>query len=431
MPLKPQTYQTVSAEEAVALIQSGQHIFVHGAAATPQTLLEALAARAGELSEVTIHHIHIEGTAPHAQPECRKAFRVNNFFVGKNTRAAVNEGAADYVPIFLSEIPLLFRRGIVALDVALLQVSPPDAHGYCSLGTSVDVALAAAQTARILIAEVNPQMPRTHGDGNIHISKFHKLVAVDRPLIQHPVKPLSEVERRIGHHVASLIDNGATLQMGIGAIPNAVLEALLHHKALGVHTEMFSDGLIPLVEAGVVTNEHKEKHRRHIVSGFVVGSQQVYDFIDDNPLVRLLDIAYVNDTAVIRQNPKVVAINSAIEVDLSGQVVSDSIGTRIYSGVGGQMDFIRGAALSDGGKPVIALPSTTSKGLSRITGLLNAGGGVVTTRAHVHYVVTEYGIAYLYGRSLRERAKALINIAHPDHRENLQKQARQTWGLSL
>ncbi len=325
----------------------------------------------------------------------------------------------------------MFRRGIVNLNVAILQVSPPDRNGYCTLGVSVDTSLAAAQTAKRIIAEINPNMPRTTGDGNIHISKFHKVVEVDYKLPNLEIPPPNDVETRIGEFVAGLVDDGATLQMGIGAIPNAALHAMRNHKELGIHTEMFSDGIIPLVESGVITNQHKVKHRNYIVTGFLMGSQNLYDFVNDNPLVRVLDIEYVNDTAVIRQNPKMTAINSAIEVDLSGQVCADSIGTRIYSGVGGQMDFVRGSALSLGGKPIIALPSVTNKGISRITSMLKPGAGVVTTRAHVHYIVTEYGVANLFGKSIRERAKALIHIAHPDHRETLAKEAFDIWNVNV
>lgn len=344
-------------------------------------------------------------------------------------REAVEAGRAEFVPIFLSDIPYLFRRRKVPLDVALLQVSPPDKAGFCSLGVSVDTSLAAAECATLRIAEINPNMPRTHGDGNIHISKFHRVTEVNYPLPTHIISVPNEVEMKIGENVAGLVENGATLQMGIGAIPNAALSAMKNHKELGIHTEMFSDGIIPLIESGVVTNQHKTKHKGYVVTGFMMGSSYLYDYVNDNPLIRVLDIMYVNDTAVIRQLPKVTAINSAIEVDLTGQVCADSIGTRIYSGVGGQMDFIRGAALSEGGKPIIALPSLTSKGVSRITPMLKPGAGVVTTRAHVQFIVTEYGIADLFGKSIQERARALINIAHPSVRESLEKAAREIWRL--
>ena len=338
-------------------------------------------------------------------------------------REAVNEGVADYVPVFLSEVPSLFRKGVMPLDVALVQVSPPDRHGFCSLGVSVDVSRAAVQTAKHVIAQINPNMPRTHGDGLIHISHIDSAVVVDDPLPEFPAGELSEQDLAIGRNVAQLVEDGATLQMGIGGIPNAVLAALGNHKNLGIHTEMFSDGAIDLIEKGVVNNERKRIHPGKVVGAFAMGTRRLYDFIDDNPQVVMLDVAYVNDTAVIRRNPKVTAINSAIEVDLTGQVGADSMGTRMYSGVGGQMDFVRGAALSEGGKPIIALPAVTSKGVTRIVPFLRLGSGVVTTRAHVHYVVTEFGIAYLWGRNLRQRARALIEIAAPDQRAKLEEQA--------
>ncbi len=427
----PTHYTPVSAEEAVAVIRTGDKIFIHSAAAAPQVLVHALVARADELREVEIYQLHTEGSAPYAEPQFEHSFHVKSLFTGANVRQAIQDGRADFVPIFLSDIPRLFRRGVVQLDAALLQVSPPDEHGYCTLGVSVDTSLAAAQTAKLLIAEINPNMPRTNGDGNIHISKFHKVVEVDYPMHQLILPPPDEVETRIGNYIANLVEDGATIQMGIGAIPNAALAAMEGHRELGVHTEMFSDGILSLFEKGVITNQHKVRHRNHIVTGFLVGSQRLYDFVHANPIVRVLDIQYVNDTAIIRQNPKATAINSAIEVDLSGQVCADSIGTRIYSGVGGQLDFVRGSALSEGGKPIIALPSVTNKGISRITCMLKPGAGVVTTRAHVHYIVTEYGVANLFGKSIRERAKALIDIAHPDHRERLAKEAAEVWHVHV
>jgi acyl-CoA hydrolase len=413
----------LKAVDAVAAVKSGDRVFIHGVAAAPQDLIDGLVARAGELRNVEIVHLHTEGSAPYADPEHEGSFKVNAFFVGSNVRSAVNSGRADYVPVFLSEIPALFRKNVLPLDVALVQVSPPDKHGFCSLGVSVDIARAAVDCAKIVIAQVNPQMPRTIGDALVPMDRFHAFIEVDRPL--HEVEPpqLTETDRAIGRHIAELIEDGATLQMGIGSIPNAVLAALHDHKNLGVHTEMFSDGLIDLVESGVVNGVKKVKHPGKIVAGFVMGTRRLYDFVDDNPEVLMLDIAYVNDSAVIRRNPKVTAINSAIEVDLTGQVCADSIGTRLYSGVGGQMDFIRGASLSEGGKPVIALPSTTARGESKIVPFLKEGAGVVTTRAHVHYVATEYGVADLYGKNLKQRAAELIRIAHPDHRESLEKHA--------
>lgn len=410
-------------QEAVKHIKSGDRVFIHSVAAAPQALIKAMTARASELRDVEIVQLHTEGKAPYAEPEYEDSFCVNALFVGANVRKAVNEGRGDYLPIFLSEVPYLFRHGILPLDVAMIQVSPPDKHGFCSLGVSVDASRAAVQTAKKVIAQINPQMPRTHGDGMVHIDRFDAATEHEEPIPEYLVDEPGETEHKIGKYCSELIENGATLQMGIGAIPNAVLQALGGHKDLGIHTEMFSDGIIELVKKGIVNNKKKRKHPEKIVSSFLMGSRKLYDFVDDNPQVAMLDVAYVNDTAVIRKNPKVTAINSAIEVDLTGQVCADSIGTYHYSGVGGQMDFIRGASLSEGGKPIIALPSATRKGQSRIVPYLKQGAGVVTTRAHVHYVVTEYGVANLYGKSMRQRARELIEIAHPDHRESLEREA--------
>lgn len=414
----------VSGEEAVSIIKPGQRVFVHGGAATPHYLLAKLAERSTELWNVEIVSISLQGDAVIADKKYKDSFRINSLFVSQNIRQAVNEGRGDYVPVFLSEIPILFNRGILPLDVAIVNVSPPDKHGYCSLGTSVDIAVSAIKNAKHVIAQVNPRMPRTLGDGIVHIKKFDAMVyhEEDLPEVSYS-KDVNEISMRIGAHCASLVENGATIQMGIGGIPDAVLASLTHHKELGIHTEMFSDGIIPLLEKGIVTNQHKKKHRGKTVTSFMLGTKKLYNFVDDNPSVVVLAIDYVNDTAVIRTNPKVTAINSAIEVDITGQVCADSIGTYHYSGVGGQMDFVRGAALSEGGKPIIALPSTTSKGISRIVPFLKQGAGVVTTRAHAHYIVTEYGIAYLYGKNMRQRAKALIEIAHPNHREALEREA--------
>lgn len=416
---------SVTPHEALATVKSGDRVFVHGVAAPPRYLIDALVDRAPELRDVEIVHLHTEGDAPYARPEFKDSFHVNAFFVGSNVRESVNSGIGDYIPVFLSEIPSLFRKGILPLDVALIHVSRPDRHGYCSLGVSVDIAKAAVDCAKVVIAQINPQMPRTLGDGLVHVNEIDAMVEVDTPLYEVAPPALSDVDMAIGRHVAGMVDNGATLQMGIGSIPNAVLASLGQHKDLGIHTEMFSDGLIDLVEKGIVNGRMKVKHPGKIVAGFVMGTRRLYDFIDDNPQVLMLDIAYVNDTAVIRRNPRVTAINSAIEVDLTGQVCADSIGVRLYSGVGGQMDFIRGASLSEGGKPIIALPSTTSKGQSKIVPFLKEGAGVVTTRAHVHYIVTEYGCASLYGANLKQRAARLIEIAHPDHREELSRQASE------
>jgi acyl-CoA hydrolase len=412
-----------SAEEALKVIKPGHRVFVHGGAATPHYLLKKIAERSSELWNVELVSVSLQGDAIIADRKYKDNFRINSLFVSKNIREAVNEGRGDYVPIFLSEIPILFKRNILPLDVAIVQVSPPDKHGFCSLGVSVDVAATAVKTAKHVIAQVNPKMPRTLGDGIFKIDDFDSLVYAEQELPEIIPAPASETSERIGQYCAELVEDGATLQMGIGSIPDAVLNSLTNHKELGVHTEMFSDGIMPLIEKGIITNQHKKKYRGKTVTSFLLGTRKLYDFVDDNPSVVALNIDYVNDTAVIRTNPKVTAINSAIEVDVTGQVCSDSIGTYHYSGVGGQMDFVRGASLSEGGKPIIALPSVTSKGSSRISSFLKEGAGVVTTRAHAHYIVTEYGIAYLYGKNMRQRAKALIEIAHPNHREALERAA--------
>lgn len=413
----------VDVDEAVSVVRSGDRVFIHSVAGAPQRLIRALTARAPELRGVEIVQLHTEGEAPYAAPELAESFHVEALFVGPNMRDAVARGNADYVPVFLSEVPTLFRSGIVPLDVALVTVSPPDRHGFCSLGTSVDASRAAVQMARTVIAQVNPNMPRTHGDGLLHRSNIDMAIEVDDPIPEVEPPTLGDTERAIGRHVAGLIEDGATLQMGIGAIPSAVLAALTNHTALGVHTEMLSDGIIDLVERGVITGEKKRNHPGKIVATFVMGTRRLYDFVDDNPEVVLLDVAYTNDTSVIRRNPRFTAINSAIEVDLTGQICADSIGVYQYSGVGGQMDFIRGASLSEGGKPIIALPAATRRNETRIVPYLKPGAGVVTTRAHAHYVVTEYGVADLYGKNLRQRARALIQVAHPDHREALEQAA--------
>lgn len=415
----------VSEEEAVKHISSGERVFIHGAAMTPQRLPLALAERAGSLRNVELIHIHTEGPAPLTALRRPESFVANACFVGANMREALSEGSANYIPVFLSEIPILFRRGILPLDAAILQVSPPDRFGYCSLGASVDIALAAAHTAKKVIAEVNPRVPRTHGEGFIHVSRIAAAVAADQPLYESARSAPEEIERRIGKAVAGLVEDGATLQMGIGAIPDAVLAELANHRELGVHTEMFSDGLIDLIERGVVTNQHKKVCPGKTLVSFVMGSQRLYDFIDQNPIIEFRESAFTNDTTLIRKNPRATAINSAVEVDLTGQICAESVGSRLISGVGGQMDFTRGASLSDGGKPIFALPSCTRKGESKIVPVLKPGAGVTTTRAHVHYVVTEFGIANLYGKNLRQRARALIEIAHPQHREALERAARE------
>ena len=411
----------VSAEEAVKFIKSGNRVFIHSVAAAPQLLILAMTNRSDELRDVEIVHLHTEGAAPYAAPGMEKSFRVNALFIGANTRNAIQQGRGDYIPNFLSEVPSFFRKRILPIDVAMIHVSPPDIHGFCSLGTSVDVSHAAVDMAKIVIAQINPNMPRTHGDGMVHVSRFAALVECNDPILETEVGAPDKISMEIAGHVASLIEDGSTLQLGIGSIPNAVLCMLNHHKNLGIHSEMFSDGVVDLVNSGAITGLNKYNRVGKIVAGFVMGTRKVYDFINDNPLVELLDIGFVNDTRVILQNPKVVAINSAIEVDITGQVCADSIGRKMYSGVGGQMDFIRGASLSEGGKPVIALTSRTNKGISRIVPFLKEGAGVVTTRAHVHYIVTEYGSANLYGKNLHQRAKALTEIAHPDDREWLEK----------
>jgi len=413
----------VSGEEAVRLIKPGHRVYIHGGAATPHFLLQKLVERADELWDVELVSISTQGDAPYADKKYKQNFKINSLFVSQNIREAVNDGRGDYIPVFLSEIPNLFKRNILPLDVAMVQVSVPDKHGYCSLGPSVDCALSAMKSAKIVIAQVNPRMPRTHGDGLVRISSFNAVVYASEELPEVYMESIPDLSMRIGDYCASLVEDGATIQTGIGSIPEAALACLINHKSLGVHSEMISDGIIPLVEKGVITNEFKKKHRGKTVTSFVLGSRKLYDFVDDNPSVAVLAIDYVNDTAVIRTNPKVTAINSAIEVDVTGQVCSDSIGMYHYSGVGGQMDFMRGAALSEGGKPIIALPSTTAAGISRIVPSLKPGAGVVTTRAHAHYIVTEYGIAFLYGKNMRQRAKALIEIAHPNQREALEKAA--------
>lgn len=411
----------ISADDALQILESGNRVFIHTAAATPYPLVEALTRRAPQVRNVEIVSIHTEWDAPYAAPQLEDSFKIKVFFVGGNIRKAVQSGRASYIPMFLSEIPAFFRKGKMPIDVALIQVSPPDRHGFCSLGVSVDVSAAAAESARFVIALVNPQMPRTHGDGLIHVSKIDRFVYSDQPVFCTDYQPGTAIEQAIGENIASLVEDGATIQTGIGGIPNAALAALSGHKDLGMHTEMFSDGIMDLVEKGVLTGIHKVSHPEKIVSGFCLGSRKLYDFIDDNPMILMCDVGWVNNTVNIRRNPRVTAINSAIEVDIYGQVCADTIGPLQYSGVGGQMDFIRGASLSEGGKPIIALPSTTRSGESKIVAMLKQGAGVVTTRAHVHYVVTEFGVAELYGKTLRERAKAMIAIAHPDHRTLLER----------
>ncbi len=417
-----------TAEDAVRVIQSGQRVFLTGNCSVPQTLVRALVqrARAGEIEDVELVQVLTVGDAEYVSPDLEGRIRVNTLFISANVRQAVHEGRADFTPIFLSEIPALFRSGELPLDVALIHVSPPDEHGFCSFGIEVGITKPAAESARIVIAEVNDRMPRTLGDSFIHVSKIDYFVPVSYPLPELPQGQPGEVQKRIAEHIAELIPDGATLQLGIGGIPDAVLLYLEDKRDLGIHTELFSDGVVTLVEKGVITNERKTLHRGKIIAGFVLGSQKLYDFVDNNAMVEFHPTDYVNDPFVIAQNDNMVAINSAIEVDLTGQVCADSIGHRFYSGVGGQVDFIRGAARSKGGKPIIALPSTAKGGtISRIVATLKPGAGVTTTRNDVHYVVTEYGVAYLHGKTIRQRVQALINIAHPDFRADLRREARR------
>lgn len=415
----------VDVNEAVGHVKSGDRVFIHGAAMTPKILINALCENASSLRDVELLHMHTEGDAPYAKEQYQESFKVNAAFVAGNVRSAVNSGHGDYIPIFLSEIHLLFKRGILPLDIAFIQVSPPDKHGYCSLGTSIDVTMSAIEEAKMVIAQINPNVPRSHGDGIIHQDQIDFGVEVNVSIHSTEIGTPSEIELNIGKYVAELVEDGATLQMGIGGIPNVVLSNLNNHKGLGIHTEMFSDGILPLVKKGIITGENKIVKQGKIVSCFAVGSNELYDFIDDNPIVHLKAASYTNDTANIRKNPKVTAINSAIEIDLTGQVCADTIGRYQYSGVGGQMDFIRGASLSEGGKAIIAMPSVTKKGFSKIVPFLKEGAGITTTRAHVHYVVTEYGAVNLFGKNLKQRAHALISIAHPDHREQLECEATE------
>ncbi len=402
-------------------IESGQRVFVQGAAATPQRLLEAMVAEHARLRDVEVIHLHTMGSASYANSEYEKSFRVANVFVGGNMRGKLDDARNDYLPCFLSEVPALFRSGVRPIDVALIHVSPPDKQGYCSLGTSVDVARAAVDVAKTVIAQINPNMPRVHGDGFVHMNRIDDYIECDDPVPEVVPSRRGPTEDAIGQAVASLIEDGATLQMGIGAVPDAVMAALRGHKHLGIHSEMWTDGALELIQSGVVDNSRKAVHPGKTVSGFLYGTKALYDFIDDNPSVVQLDIGYVNQPNVIARNPRVAAINSAVEIDLTGQVCADSIGPHVISGVGGQMDFLRAAALSKGGKPILALPSRTKKGQSRIVAELHRGAGVVTTRAHVHWVVTEHGVINLFGKTLGERAKALIGIAHPEDRESLER----------
>ena len=417
--------QAVTPDDVVSHVKSGMHIFLHGGCATPSPLLDALVRRS-DLENVTLYHLHTEGPTPFSAPEHRGRFRSVALFVGGAVRQAVEEGRADYIPVFLSDVPGLFTDRRIPLDAALLQLSTPNAHGHCSLGTSVDTAKAAADVAPLLLCEINEQMPRTHGNSIVQLGRRSSFTHTNRPLNQHVAVPETAVEARIGELVADLVEDRACLQMGIGGIPDAVLARLTHKRDLGVHTEMFSDGLVGLYEAGAITNKYKSVHRGRTVTSFIIGTERVFDFVDDNPLVEFLPCDRTNDTALIRKNDGVVAINSALQVDLTGQVCADSIGHRIYSGIGGQMDFIRGAALSRNGKAILAFSSTAARGtISRIVSELNPGAGVVTTRGHVHWIVTEYGAVNLHGLSTRARSELLIGIAHPDMRGELRRELNQ------
>ena len=420
----------ISADEAVKVVKSGDHIHLSSVASVPKVLVEALIRRgdAGELRDVRIHHLHTEGAAPYTEPKYEGIFFHQAFFVGGNVRKSVQAGYSDYIPVFLSETQKLYRSGTLPINVAMIQVSSPDKHGFVSLGTSVDATLAAIECAEHVIAVVNKNVPRAWGDAMIPLSLIDYFVEDNELLEEAHFKAPDEIETAIGRNCAALIEDGACLQMGIGAIPNAVLAQLGGHKNLGIHTEMFADGVLPLVESGVINGANKAIDKGKMVSTFLMGSQKVYDFIDDNPMVLMQDVAYTNDPFIISKNPKVTAINSALQIDLTGQVCADSLGTTFYSGVGGQIDFIYGASLSQGGKAIIAMPSATNKGISKISPVLNLGGGVVTTRNHIHWFVTEFGAVNLYGKSLQERAKLLISVAHPDHREALDKAAFERFG---
>jgi acetyl-CoA hydrolase len=428
--------KVVSSDEAVKVIKSGDNLVIQPGCAVPMELVRAMVRRKDELQNINIYHILTVGPLPYIEPGMEKHFRHVAFFMGGNVRKAVNEGRADFVPIFLSEVPLLFKNGIIKSDIALINVSPPDEHGFCSYGVDVGTIKTPAEKSQIIIAQINKNMPRTLGDSFIHINKIKYIIEYDEPIQELPqVDPdmtpeTSEIYNKIGSYIADLIEDGSTLQMGIGAIPDAVLTFLKNKKDLGIHTEMFSDGIIELIEEGIVNNEKKTLHPGKIIAGFILGTKKSYDFIDNNPIAEFHPQEYVNDPSIIAKNYKMVAINSAIEVDLTGQVCADSIGTKLYSGIGGQVDFIRGAARSEGGKPIIALPSTTKDfKISRIVTTLKPGAGVVTSRGDVHYVVTEYGMAHLYGKSIRERAKSLTDIAHPAFKEELTKFAKENYKI--
>jgi acetyl-CoA hydrolase len=426
----------VSAEEAVSHIKSGDNIVVQPGCAAPMEVLKAMVNRKDELENVSLYHILIIGDLPYVKRGLEKHFKHKAFFMGANTRGAINEGRAEFIPIFLSEVPLLFKNGHIKTDVALIHLSQPDEHGFCSYGVDVGTIKTPTETANTIIAQVNSEMPRTLGDSFIHVNKIDYIVEHNEPITElHQIDPnakkeLLDIYDKIGLNIAELIEDGSTLQMGIGAIPDAVMKYLGNKRDLGIHTEMFSDGIIDLVQRGIVSGEKKTLHPRKIIAGFVLGTKRLYDFIDNNPIIEFHPQEYVNDPFIIAKNRKMIAINSAIEVDLTGQVCADSMGTKLYSGIGGQVDFIRGAIMSEGGKGIIALPSVTKDGkISRIVPKLRDGAGVVTSRGDVHYVVTEYGVAMLFGKSIQERAKELINIAHPKFRDELTQFAKETYKI--
>jgi acyl-CoA hydrolase len=420
----------VSPQEAVKVIKSGDSVHIHAVACVPHKVVAAMVdrAKAGEIRNITVRHLHTEGPAAYVEQGMEGLFQLNSYFVGHNVRKATQAGFADYIPVFLGETQRLIREGYTPVNVALISVSPPDKHGFVSLGTSVEATLAAVECADTVIATINPNVPRAFGDAMIRLTDIDIFCEDNAPLIEAAIADPDEAETAIGKHVAALVEDGATLQMGIGAIPNAVLAQLGNHKNLGVHTEMFADGVLDLVAKGVINGREKELDRNRIVATFLMGSKKVYDFIHDNPEVRMMDVAYTNSQSIIKRNPKVTSINSAVEVDLTGQVCADSIGTKHFSGVGGQIDFLRGASLSKGGKPILAMPSQTNKGVSKLVPTLKVGAGVVTTRASIHWLVTEFGAVNLYGKSLQERARLITSIAHPSHQEMLDKAAFERWG---
>ena len=428
--MKKKSYSAVTAEEAVKVIKSGDHVHISSVSNVPQCLIKAMCDRGrnGELKNVYIHHLHTEGAAPYVNPEFEGIFQHNAFFVGANVRESVQKGLADYIPVFLGETSKLYRERYIKCNVAMIQVCPPDKFGYVSLGTSVDATLAAMECAEFTIAVVNKNVPRSLGDSQIHISNIDYIVEDDSPILTVDFAKPTEIERTIGRYCAELIEDGACLQMGIGSIPNAILSCLGNHKDIGIHTEMFSDGILPLIKKGIITGAKKRLDKGKIVSTFVMGSQKIYNFIDSNPMVLMKDVEYTNDPFIIAQQPKMTSINSAIQVDLSGQVCADSLGDKIYSGVGGQIDFVYGSTRAKGGKAIIAMPSTTKRGINKIVPALDLGSGAVTTRNHIHWFITEYGAVNLYGKSLQERAKLIISVANPKFQEELEEAAFKRFG---